>query len=143
MPSIFLCRRPVLRRSGYHNPLLSLVTRHSPPSNGPGTRAGSSTAAAHCEQPAPLKSSRNAATLAATAVACAACDPQLVRTPTNCDLLIYLAVNYILDTTARCQRDHRRGELHPPFIVGGRSSGTEQNNRTRPSLTSLHPRGVH
>jgi hypothetical protein len=47
-----------------------------------------------------LKSSRNAATLAAAVVACAACDPQLVRTPTICDLLDYLAVNYILDTTA-------------------------------------------
>jgi hypothetical protein len=115
----------------------SLVTSTSPPSNGPGTRARPSTTAAHCEQPVPLKSSRNAATLAATAVACAACDPQLVRTLTNCDLLIYLAVSYILDTTARCQRDHRRGELHPPFIVGGRSSRTERNNRTRPSLTQM------
>jgi hypothetical protein len=118
--------------------LYKAVTRDStsPPSNGSGTRARSSTAAAHCEQPAPLKSSRNAATLAATAVACAACDPQLVRTPTNCDQLNYLAVNYILDTTARCQRDHRRGEvLHPPCIVGGRSSRTERNNQTRPSLT--------
>jgi hypothetical protein len=112
------------------------VTSTSPPSNGPGTRARSSTAAAHCEHPASLKSSRNAATLAATAVACAACDPQLVRTPTDCDQLNYLAVNYILDTTARCQRDHRRGEVHPPCIVGGRSSRTERNNRTRPSLAS-------
>jgi hypothetical protein len=66
------------------------VTSTRPPSNGPVTRARSRTAAAHCEQPAPPKSSRNAATLAATAAACAACDPQLVRTPTNCDQLNYL-----------------------------------------------------
>ena len=66
------------------------MTSTRPPSNGPGTRARSRTAAAHCEQPAPPESSRNAASLAATAVACVACDPQLVRTPTNCDQLIYL-----------------------------------------------------
>ena len=68
----------------------SLVTSTRPPSNGPGTRARSRTAAAHCEQPAPPESSRNAASLAATAVACVACDPQLVRTPTKCGLLNYL-----------------------------------------------------
>ena len=45
-------------------------------------------------------SHRNAESLAASTVARATCDPQLVRTPTNCDLLIYLAVNYILATTA-------------------------------------------
>ena len=63
------------------------MTSTRPPSIGPGTRARSSAAAAHCEQLAPLKSSRNAASLVAITVACVACDPQLVRTPTNCDQL--------------------------------------------------------
>ena len=89
----------------------SLVTSTRPPSIGPGTRARSSAAAAHCEQLAPLKSSRNAASLVAIAVACVACDPQLVRTPTNCDLLNYLAVSNILGTTARCRHDHYRGDI--------------------------------
>jgi hypothetical protein len=34
-----------------------------------------------------------------------------VRTPTNCDLLNYLAVNNILGTIARCQQDHYRGDI--------------------------------
>jgi hypothetical protein len=114
------------------------VTSTRPPSNGPGTRARSSTAAAHCEQPAPLKSSRNAATLAAIAVACAACDLQLVRTPTNCDQLNYLDRelhhgHYCTLSTGSPPRGST--SLHPPCIVGGRSSRTERNNRTRPDFT--------